>query len=106
MRNGKKTKHSLLMSALSLLLCISMLIGTTYAWFTDAVTSGMNEIIAGNLDVALLADGKEVDAETKLFDDVTLWEPGVVVYENLQIANKGSLALKWQMAMNLPEQNL
>ena len=51
----KKTqkRHALLMSALSLLLCVSMLVGTTFAWFTDEVTSGMNTIAAGNLDVEL-----------------------------------------------------
>ena len=105
MTKNRSTKRALLMSALSLLLCVSMLVGTTYAWFTDEVVSGMNTIMAGNLDVALLADGKEVGAETKLFDDVTLWEPGAVVYENLQVVNKGSLALQYQMALNFEDEN-
>ena len=49
----KSTKRSLLLSVLSLMLCITMLLGTTYAWFTDSVTSGKNKIVAGNLDVEL-----------------------------------------------------
>ena len=49
----KNTKKSLLMSAISLLLCISMLISSTFAWFTDEVESGTNVIAAGNLDVEL-----------------------------------------------------
>lgn len=50
----KSTKRSLLLSILSMILCISMLLGTTYAWFTDSVTSGKNRINAGNLDVELV----------------------------------------------------
>ena len=103
----KKTqkRHALLMSALSLLLCVSMLVGTTFAWFTDEVTSGMNTIAAGNLDIELLADGVKVENGTKLFSEVEKWEPGVVVYENLQIANVGTLALKYQMSLNFGKEN-
>ena len=105
MKNKKTTKRALFRSVLSLLLCVSMLVGTTYAWFTDEVVSGMNTIAAGNLDVELLADGTPVDANTKLFADATLWEPGVVVYENLQIVNAGTLALKYQMTLNFGNEN-
>jgi len=95
MANKKVTRRALTMSIISLILCCAMLVGTTFAWFTDEVVTGMNTIEAGNLDIELLANGTKVDSNTKLFDDVTLWEPGVVVYENLQIANVGSLALKY-----------
>lgn len=100
MSNIKTTKRALLLSVLSLMVCVSMLIGSTFAWFTDSVTSGTNTIKAGNLDVKLYHSDKAVtDAEvtdtTKLFDDVALWEPGAVVYENFKIANEGSLALKY-----------
>ena len=51
---GKKTtKRALVSSVLALLLCLTMLIGSTYAWFTDSVTSGINNIVAGNLDIEL-----------------------------------------------------
>ena len=53
MTNRKTTRRALVLSLLSLLLCCSMLVGTTFAWFTDSVTSGKNVIIAGNLDVEL-----------------------------------------------------
>ena len=84
---NKKTK--LLYSVLSLLLCLSMLLGSTFAWFTDSVHSGINVIAAGNLDVALYhsnaaVQGEKVDEATKLFMDLNgkdiLWEPGVVSY--------------------------
>ena len=93
------TKRSLMLSGLSLLICISMLIGSTFAWFTDSVSSMRNVITAGNLDIELLANGQPVDQTTKLFDEVEFWEPGVVVYENLQVVNKGTLALKYEMQM-------
>ena len=78
----KSTKRSLVLSALSMILCVTMLLGTTYAWFTDSVTSGKNKIVAGNLDVELLhyttdaASATTVEDATDLFG-VSLWEPGV-----------------------------
>ena len=105
MTNKKNARRALVSSIISLLLCVSMLVSTTFAWFTDEVVSGMNTIAAGNLDVELLADGTKVESSTKLFDDVKLWEPGVVAYENLQVANVGTLALKYQMTLNFGNEN-
>lgn len=105
MKRKNATRNALITSIISVLLCVSMLVGTTFAWFTDEVVTGMNTISAGNLDIELLADGKSVTSGTKLFDDVALWEPGVVVYENLQVANVGTLALKYQMTLNFGNEN-
>ena len=105
MKRKNTARNALITSILSLLLCVSMLVGATFAWFTDEVTTGMNTIAAGNLDIELLADGAKVDSTTALFDDVELWEPGVVVYENLQVANVGNLALKYQMTLNFGNEN-
>ena len=105
MKRKNATRNALFTSILSLLLCVSMLVGTTFAWFTDEVVSGLNTIQAGNLDIALLANDVEVESATTLFDDAKIWEPGVVVYENLQIVNKGTLALKYQMSLNFGGEN-
>ena len=108
-----KTRHALLMSVTSLMICVSMLLGATFAWFTDSVTSGVNKIVAGNLDVELyhkttsttVADpGDDVDSATKLFVDAAdsnaiLWEPGAMSYETFTVKNVGSLALKYKMAL-------
>ena len=51
MANKKTTKRALLFSVLSMVLCVSMLMGTTFAWFTDSVTSANNIIKSGNLDL-------------------------------------------------------
>lgn len=105
MTKKRRTRRALINSVISLLICFSMLLGTTFAWFTDEVKTGMNTIVAGNLDVELLANGTKVDSNTELFDDVKLWEPGAVAYENLQVSNVGTLALKYQMSLNFGNEN-
>ena len=103
------TRNALISSMIALLLCVSMLIGTTFAWFTDSVQSGVNTIAAGNLDIQLFHDDKgttsdeEVTATTPLFDDVALWEPGAMVYEKLTVKNNGSLALKYALSINISD---
>lgn len=97
------TKRALLMSVLSLVLCFTMLLGTTFAWFTDSVTSGRNVIMAGNLDIELEyydADSdkfKAVNENVKLFNDNALWEPGYTEVAYLKVSNAGDLALKYQL---------
>ena len=105
MNRKTNTRKELLVSILALLLCVSMLVGSTFAWFTDSVTSGLNNIEAGNLDIELYADGAQVDANTALFNDIALWEPGVVTYENLKVANVGTLALQYKMTLNVANEN-
>ncbi len=104
MTKQKSTKRALLMSALSLLMCVSMLIGSTFAWFTDSVISGNNKIAAGNLDIDLEyyndAEWKTVNGATNLFDE-TLWEPGHTDVVYLRLRNIGSLALKYELAINI-----
>ena len=105
----RSTKHSLLMSAISLLLCASMLIGTTFAWFTDSVTSTGNIIKSGTLDVSLeyiedatkdpqLATDTEWKnaAEGAIFN-YSNWEPGFVQTRHIKIENEGTLALKYKV---------
>ena len=107
MTNKKGTKRSLLMSALAMLLCVSMLIGSTFAWFTDSVTSAGNIIKSGTLDVEMYwADGTKAvptaDADWENAADgaifkYDLWEPGYTEVRHIKIENKGSLALKYQL---------
>ncbi len=101
----RSTKHSLIMSALSLLLCASMLIGTTFAWFTDSVTSTNNIIQSGTLDVDLkystdMTTWNEVKDTTDLFSGC-LWEPGFTKVIYLRVANIGTLALKYNLGINV-----
>ena len=110
MEQRKQTRRALLASVLSLVICAAMLVGTTFAWFTDSVTSGKNTIVAGNLDVELeyatvdttgaLTDWKSVDDATDLFVD-GLWEPGYAQVVYLRVSNLGTLALKYQFSLNI-----
>ena len=48
-------KKSLKASGITLVLCLAMLIGTTFAWFTDSITNSGNKIEAGNLNIGAIA---------------------------------------------------
>ena len=105
MTKTKSTKRALLMSALSLLMCVSMLIGSTFAWFTDSVSSMNNIIKSGNLDVEMeYYDGdswEKVTATTNVFEENTLWEPGHTEVVYLRVSNLGTLALKYNLGINI-----
>ena len=96
-----KTKKSLLMSAISLLLCISMLLGSTFAWFTDQVNSAGNKIQSGTLKIDLELLDKETGKWNSLkktsapLFDYEKWEPGYTETKILKVENEGNLALKW-----------
>ena len=115
MSKCKQTKKALLSSVIALILCFSMLLGTTFAWFTDSVESGINKIQAGNLDVDLQykkvvngveTDWADVQGEDKLFDPNALWEPGHVEVVYLKVSNLGSLALKYQLGVNVKSETI
>ena len=101
MNNKRATKRALLTSVMALVMCVVMLVGTTFAWFTDTASTGVNKIQAGNLDVKLMystdmAEWKEATDQTKLFDDNALWEPGYTQVVYLKVVNAGNLALKYE----------
>ena len=110
MNNKKTTKRALLSSVMAIVLCLAMLIGTTFAWFTDTASTAVNKIQSGKLDVALemqKADGSWESAEGKTLTfktadnraaDQILWEPGCT-YElpKLRVVNNGNLALKYKV---------
>lgn len=109
MRQEKKvggTKRALLTSVLALVLSLAMLAGSTFAWFTDTASTGVNRIVSGNLDVGLQywgvgENGQKtwLTAENSedLFDKNALWEPGYTQIIYLRVANNGNLALTYAM---------
>ena len=105
---SKSTKRALISSTLAILMCVAMLIGTTFAWFTDTASTGVNKIQAGNLDIKVeyrtTADGnwQLLDNATDLFGaEGTLFEPGHTRVVELRITNAGNLALKYKIGMNV-----
>ena len=108
MTNSKTTKRALLSSAFAMLVCVAMLIGTTFAWFTDTASTGVNKIQAGNLDIEAWyrtsADGDwvKIDSATDLFgNESALYEPGYTRVVELKIENAGNLAFKYKIGMNV-----
>ena len=110
MTNRKSTKRALLGSVMAMVLCMAMLVGATFAWFTDTASTGVNKIQAGKLDVALEmkdASGNWVSAEGKTLDfvkaadakgEAILWEPGCTyTLPELRVVNNGNLALKYKV---------
>ena len=114
MNNKKTTKRALLSSVMAIVLCLAMLIGTTFAWFTDTASTAVNKIQAGKLDIALEmknADGSWVPAEGQTLtwkkaagapaNEQILWEPGATyALPELRIVNKGNLALKYKVVFS------
>ena len=115
MKSKKAVRSALGMSVLSIALCAAMLIGTTFAWFTDTATTSVNKIQSGTLDIALemkdnagkwvSAEGKTMNflrknGETLAEDANILWEPGCTYQlPQLRVRNNGNLALKYKVAI-------
>ena len=109
MTNRKSTKRALLGSVMAMVLCLAMLVGATFAWFTDTASTGVNKIQSGKLDVALeMKEGDSwVSAEGKTLDfvkaadakgEAILWEPGCTyTLPELRVVNNGNLALKYMI---------
>ncbi|WP_177576774.1 right-handed parallel beta-helix repeat-containing protein [Hydrogeniiclostridium mannosilyticum] len=134
MANSKHTKRALLASILSVVLCCAMLIGSTFAWFTDSVTSGKNIIQAGNLDISATYQDVDMDKGTVSytipgFDRVpdgtvnfsadttdinesnaiiseNLWEPGAVGAKLITVKNDGNLAAKIKLSFAVEDGGL
>ena len=112
MKNSKSTKRTLIASMMSLVLCVTMLLGTTLAWFTDTASTAVNKIQSGTLDIEI--QNKEGVAISNLdwtaFDGreqgEILWEPGCT-YEltPFKIVNVGNLALKYKIVVTGLEGN-
>ena len=112
------SKRALLLSLLSMIICVSMLIGSTFAWFTDSATANVNEIKSGNLAISFemrnsenegWADAKNAtlnflrkDETGNLVADANiLWEPGCTFeLPELKVGNVGNLALKYQLVIS------
>lgn len=112
MTNKRSTKRALVLSLLSMLLCVTMLVGTTFAWFTDSVTSSGNIIKSGTLDVSLWYSNTYENDKTDWQDasqgpifNYEYWEPGFTEVKYVKIANDGTLAFRWKLSI-IPNQQV
>ena len=105
--NSKNTKRALVSSTLAMLVCVAMLVGTTFAWFTDTASTSVNKIQSGKLDVDIV-DANNVHIDTLNFikaeggkDEAILWEPGCTYnLTPFKIVNNGTLALKYKVVVS------
>ena len=124
MSTKRATKRALLTSILAICLCLVMLVGSTFAWFADTASAGVNKIQAGNLKIDLVMDKNEdgnytsiagedaaifgeegsLIAQNKSTD--TLWEPGKTQIVFLGVQNKGNLAVKYNIVINVADNGL
>ena len=113
MNTKKATKRALLTSVTALVMCVVMLVGTTFAWFTDTASTGVNKIVAGNLKVDIVDESNQtlngktlkfiqaVNETEKAPVESVLWEPGATFFtQGFRIANKGNLALKYKVVVS------
>ena len=107
MENSKSTKRALLTSALALLMCVAMLVGATFAWFTDTASTAVNKIQAGTLNVDIVdKNGDSLNGKSLSFRDANdstdiLWEPGATFnLDSFKIVNKGNLAFKYKVIIS------
>ncbi|MBO5223560.1 MAG: leucine-rich repeat protein [Clostridia bacterium] len=110
MAKKKSFKTALVMAILSIVVCLSMFAGTTFAWFTDSVTSTNNVIQSGTLKIAMQYDNDETSdwtdftSTTNVFKQDARWEPGHVEVIKFKIKNVGTLDLKYQLKAYIDEE--
>ena len=109
MTSSRSTKRALISCALAILMCAAMLIGTTFAWFTDTASTAVNRIQSGSLKVGIIdmqgnsLEGKQLkwQAADGREQDEILWEPGCTYFlQPFRIQNQGNLALEYKITMN------
>ena len=108
MTSSKSTKRALVSSALAILMCVTMLIGTTFAWFTDTASTAVNKIQSGTLKVDIVKEDGETSIRNESMSFVNkdgsadiLWEPGATfMTPAFKIKSTGSLALKYKLTLN------
>ncbi len=107
--NQKATKRALLTSVMALVMCVVMLVGTTFAWFTDTASTGVNKITSGNLHVEIQnGAGQKIEnlewvkenGDVIANQEGILWEPGCTyLLTPFKIVNTGNLALKYKIVI-------
>ncbi len=104
--------RSICTSIFSTLLSLVMLVGTTFAWFTDSVTTGVFAITAGNLKTAMyfrteLPTSNETDDDlmwfplnpgnTSMFGGMT-FTSGASQTAYLKLKNEGNIDVKYKLS--------
>lgn len=108
-RRAAALRQALMLSISSMLVCAMMLVGMTYAWFTDSAVTAVNAIHTGTLNVDLMysntpiqqgnANAQRLYSYSKLFQK-TNWTPNTVEVVYLAVVNNGSLPVRYSLTLN------
>ena len=98
----KNTFKQVMCSLLALVMTLSAFIGTTFAWFTDTVTSSGNIIETGKLKAKM--EWSEdlstwTDASSGPVFNYNNWEPGYTEVKYVKVSNDGTLNLRWKLSI-------
>lgn len=107
----KAVKRSIILCALSLALCVALLVGSTFAWFSDSITNSGNTISAGSLQAQWsyrtlnddTAAYEPVSEELALFSSDTVWQPGEPHGYDFKVENVGSVEFVWELTIDLAD---
>lgn len=107
----KAVKRSIILCALSLALCVALLVGSTFAWFSDSITNSGNTITAGNLTAQWsyrtlnddTAAYEPVSEELALFSSDAVLEPGEEYGYDFKVENVGSVEFVWELTIDLAD---
>lgn len=107
----KAVKRSIILCALSLVLFVALLVGSTFAWFSDSITNSGNTITAGNLTAQWsyrtlnddTAAYEPVSEELALFSSDTVWQPGEPHGYDFKVENTGSVDFEWELTIDLAD---
>ena len=106
MTSKKAMQRSILSSVVAIALCCTMMLGATWAWFTDTIVNTGNTIASGvwggavGLEV-LNAEGAWVNANTSTAPIFTCtdWKPGDSIARVIKVSNNGNIDLDWEAAV-------
>ena len=101
-----KQRKALVISFLLILVSLITFTATTFAWFSDSVSSNNNIITVGNLDAEMYWADDLSDTWHNIEDEKyntvfkhNNYEPGYTTVKYLKIVNTGALAFKYDLSL-------
>lgn len=107
MKKIKYAKVALILSICIMLLWAMLGTGATIALFTDVPEADENTFLIGKLDLDVeykndvVTDYTPMDAQTSVFNDQALYEPGYTQAVYLKITNNGNVDFEYRLSVDM-----
>ena len=104
-RRAAALRQALMLSISSMLVCAMMLVGMTYAWFTDSAVTAVNAIHTGTVNVNVSyytpngSNGAQRLTQNTTLFNTSQWVPGTMEIRYLKIQNDGSLPVRYSLGL-------